>query len=174
MKKVKKILGCSLAMMVLSTTLVYAQIPEWSTLSGNYGESVLLTEETQSEDTISETRRGIILSTGMLEISNNADGTLHINCDTSAHKKVDKIYQTVFLDEWNEEDEDWVQVGYWEFVRSKEEEEDEDLSFYHVGFTVTGCQVGRYYRARAMHLVELGDRMEGKATQTNGVLLTNN
>ena len=43
---------------------------------------------------------------------------------------------------------------------------------YHVGFIVSGCELNRYYRARAMHLVQIGDDMEGKATETNGVLLT--
>ena len=46
------------------------------------------------------------------------------------------------------------------------------MSSYYVGFTVTDCPINRYYRARAMHLVEVGDLMEGKATETNGVLLT--
>ena len=34
-----------------------------------------------------------------------------------------------------------------------------------MGFTVTGCQPNRYYRARAMHLVEWGDEAEAKVTQ---------
>ena len=50
--------------------------------------------------------------------------------------------------------------------------EDENLTSYHVGFTVSGCEVNRYYRARAIHLVQWGDDAEGKSTQTNGVLLT--
>lgn len=47
------------------------------------------------------------------------------------------------------------------------------MNSYHVGFIVDNCVVNRYYRARAMHLVEWdGDQMEGKATETDGVLLT--
>ena len=114
--------------------------------------------------------RGKILSSGIIEISNQQDGTLHIAVDTYAHTVVDKIYQTVFLDVWDEEKENWVKVNHWDFERSIDEEA--DLSSYHVGFTVTGCEVNRYYRARAMHLVQIGDDMEGKATETNGVLLT--
>ena len=117
-------------------------------------------------------RRGRILSTAMLTITNEQDGTLYITVNTLAHKNVDKIYQTVFLDQWNEEKEDWVQIGYWEFVRSKEEESDGQLSSYPLELTVQNCELNKYYRARAMHLVEIGDNMEGKATQTDGVLLT--
>ena len=46
------------------------------------------------------------------------------------------------------------------------------MTSYHVGFFVDNCVVNRYYRARAMHLVEWGDEAEAKVTQTNGVLLT--
>jgi len=140
-------------------------------LASGHSESILLSEEqTRDLDETSDTTRGKILSTSMLEIANNEDGTLHISVDTYAHKIVDKIYQTVFLDKWDEKEENWVQIGYWDFERSIEEEA--DLSYYHVGFTVKGCELNRYYRARAMHLVELDDILEGKATQTNGVLLT--
>ena len=83
---------------------------------------------------------------------------------------MDRIYQVVFLDVWDEAKEDWVQIAEWKFERTKEEEA--DLSSYYVVFTVTDCPINRYYRARAMHLVEVGDLMEGKATETNGVLLT--
>ena len=128
--------------------------------------------ENYSEDKFEEYARGTILSAGILRITNEKDGTLHISVDTAAHKQVDKIYQTVFLEMWDEANEDWVQVGSWDFERSKEEV-DNNLTSYHVGFTVSGCEVNRYYRAQAIHLVELGDDLEGKSTKTNGVLLTN-
>ena len=91
---------------------------------------------------------------------------------TSKNNNFDKIYETVFLDVWDDSKEDWVQIGKWDFERSKEEVENEELSTFYVGFTVSGCELNRYYRARAMHLVQWGDDMEGKATETNGVLLT--
>ena len=59
------------------------------------------------------------------------------------------------------------------FSFNKEETDDGKLSSYRVSFLVTGCELNHYYRARAMHLVEWdGDQMEGKATETDGVLLT--
>lgn len=68
--------------------------------------------------------------------------------------------------------EGWSKLVNGILKRQKEESEDEIFAEYHVGFTVTGCQPNRYYRARAMHLVEWGDEAEAKVTQTNGVLLT--
>ena len=113
-----------------------------------------------------------MFSTAVLRIYNGQDGTLNISVDTLAHVNVDSIYQSVFLDKWNEKKNAWVKVEYWEFERTKEEEEDGKLSSYHVDLTVSGCEGNQYYRARAIHLVQLGDDAEGKSTQTDGVLLT--
>lgn len=175
MKKIKKIFGMAAMITMLASNIVYAQNPvlEEIAISDYQSESVLLPSNVlESQNDGYAERRGVILSTAMLTITNQQDGTLYVTVNTVAHRNVDKIYQTVFLDEWNEEDEDWVKVGYWEFERSKEEEEDGNLSSYHVGFTVQNATLNKYYRARAIHLVELGDDLEGKSTQTNGVLLT--
>ena len=128
--------------------------------------------ENESVDEVQDAERGLRLSTAVLRIVNEQNGDLYINVDTLTHKFVDKIYEIVFLDVWDDSKEDWVQIGKWDFERSKEEEENEELSSFYVGFTVSGCELNRYYRARAMHLVQWGDDMEGKATETNGVLLT--
>ena len=172
MKKLKRLVFAAVSIMMMLVQVAYAQMPNWEDMLDYHSQSVLKPGELTDTDRVSGGARGIMLSTAILNITNEEDGTLYITADILVHKKIDKAYQTVFLDEWNEEKNDWVQIGYWEFERSKEEEEDGELTSYHVGFTVTGCVVNRYYRARAMHLVELGDQMEGKATQTNGVLLT--
>lgn len=171
MKKWMRALICSVIMIVMLVQNAYANMPTWEQLASEDSNSNLLTEK-QAEEIVNETARGTMFSTAVLRIYNGQDGTINISVDTIAHINVDKIYQTVFLDEWNEEKSTWVKVGYWEFERAKEEEDDGELSSYHVDLTVTGCEVNHYYRARAMHLVELGDYMEGKATQTDGVLLT--
>jgi len=166
MKKVRRCIYGVLVGMVMMTNTAYA-MPNvtWGELARTNMQSTVLTNGETDNIT-----RGKVFSTGMLEITNQQDGTLHISVDTYAHVVVDKIYQTVFLEVWDEKKEDWVNVNHWDFVKSIEEEP--RLSSYHVGFTVSGCEVNKYYRARAMHLVEWGDNMEGKATQTDGVLLT--
>ena len=172
MKKIKSRICSILVSMVMMTSTAYA-MPRmsWNQLEQESTQSILLTDgQSSAIDTTDNVTRGQVFSTGMVEITNQQDGTLHISVDTYAHVVVDKIYQTVFLDVWNEEEETWEKVNYWDFERSREEEP--DLSAYHVGFTVTGCEVNRYYRARALHLVQWGDDAEGKSTQTDGVLLT--
>lgn len=173
MKLVRRLWCSTLLFVLMMAKMVYASELTWSDFAGNHKESVLLPENVkEAEDSTEEIERGIRLSAGVLRIANGEDGTLHITVETFAHTEVDIIYQTVFLDEWDEDREDWKQIGKWDFEKTKEESEDEIFEEYHVGFTVTGCQPNRYYRARAMHLVEWGDEAEAKVTQTNGVLLT--
>lgn len=172
MKKVRRCIYGVLVGMVMMTNTAYA-MPNvtWGELARTNMQSTVLTNGERTSTNITDNiTRGKVFSTGMLEITNQQDGTLHISVDTYAHVVVDKIYQTVILEVWDEKKEDWVNVNHWDFVKSIEEEP--RLSSYHVGFTVSGCEVNKYYRARAMHLVEWGDNMEGKATQTDGVLLT--
>ncbi len=173
MKKLKKLIGVTLLVTMFATKMTYAAEMKWENLPGHHNQSILLEDNVvKSTDTIENVARGRYLSTALLEIENREDGTLHVGVDTMAHVYVDRIYQVVFLDVWDESNEDWQQIGSWTFERLKEEEDDKKLSSYYVGFTVTDCPVNRYYRARAMHLVQIGDDMEGKATETNGVLLT--
>lgn len=172
-KRIKRLLSVLLMLVIMTSNVSYAREIDWGDFAIPTRTSVCLPQSIlEAQDIANTQRRGRILSTAMLSITNEQDGTLYIAVNTSAHKNVDKIYQTVFLDQWDEEKEDWVQIGYWEFVRDKEEESDGQLSSFPLGFTVKDCQLNKYYRARAMHLVEIGDNMEGKATQTDGVLLT--
>lgn len=172
MKAMKRIIGVALIFTLMTCGTAFAGLKDVrNSLLTTYTQSRLLADTCVNDGDITpNSARGIVFSAGMLELVNKQDGTLHISVDTYAHVVVDKIYQTVFLDVWNEEEETWEKVNYWDFERSREEEP--DLSAYHVGFTVTGCEVNRYYRARALHFVQWGDDMEGKSTQTNGVLLT--
>ena len=172
MKRMKKLVCATMMFVfVMAGTAHAMSLPSWDSLAEETSQSVLLSDnQVKSKDTTQNVARGTVFSAGMIEISNEQDGTLYISVDTFAHKTVDKIYQTVFLDVWDEENETWKQLKYWDFERSIEEED--DLTSYHVGFIVSGCELNRYYRARAMHLVQWGDHYEGKATETNGVLLT--
>ena len=162
MKAMKRIIGVALIFTLMTCGTAFAGLKDVR--------NSLLTTCVNDGDITPNSARGIVFSAGMLELVNKQDGTLHISVDTFAHSVVDDIYQSVFLDMWDESKEKWVQVGHWEFEKTIKE--DENLTSYHVGFTVSGCEVNRYYRARAIHLVQWGDDAEGKSTQTDGVLLT--
>lgn len=161
-----------IVMLVFMTNTVFASETGWKNTSGNHEESVLLpVSSIRAIDRIQSQARGEYISTGILEIKNQRNGDIYISVDTLAHLNVDRIRHTVFLDRWNEKTEAWDQIDSWTFEKTKEEEGGE-LSMMTDAFTITGLPVNRYYRARGLHMVEIGDEIEGCATETHGVLIT--
>jgi len=174
MRKLKKISALVIILSLLLSFHGYAYSLEWEDVPGNHGESSLLSlGEICARDEYRTIARGDFLSGGATDISNKQDGTLLIGIDTYAHRNVDRIFHTVFLDQWDEDEEDWYQVNSWNFVKSKNEVANGDLSMLLTSFTVSGYEVGKYYRVRGLHGVEYNDEVEATATETNGVLLTN-
>ena len=107
-----------------------------------------------------------------MDIRDNGDGTLYLCIETYAHKNVDRIVQTLYLEKWNESKNDWDPVDDWEFETTKSENGGE-LYSYTVELEVSGCTVNREYRARGVHLVRLGSQTETLSSRTEGVRLTN-
>lgn len=169
----KKIRGALIVLVLLLCipTKVFATEYSWNMMPGHHNQSILLTNnEMSSKDTIQFNARGEILSEGSVEIANRGDGTIYISIDTSAHRNVDRIFHTVFLDQWDDSRQDWKQVDYFEFEATKAE--NPNLSLLINSFTVSGYPANKYYRVRGLHAVELGDDIEGCATETDGVLIT--
>lgn len=167
MKKII-LLVCMLFMMA---NTAYASELTWETAPGHHGQSTLLEPEFKSsQDTVQRYGKGEYLSTGRVEIVNQGDGSIYICVDTLAHVEVDRIRHTVFLDQWDEKAKNWVQVDSWNFERTKEEVG--ELSAMTDTITIRNVATNRYYRARGLHMVEIGDEIEGCATETDGVLIT--
>ena len=114
----KKIIALLCMIFVMANT-AYASELTWETAPGHHGQSVLLEAEVQySEDIVHRYGKGEYLSTGRIEIVNQRNGSIYICVDTFAHVNVDRIRHTVFLDQWDERKQDWVQVDSWEFERT--------------------------------------------------------
>ena len=174
MNIVKRIVILTTVISLIMSFSAYASEISWETVQGTHNESVLLSEdETVAEDIYQTVARGDFLSAGALEVMNNQDGTIGINIDTYAHNDVDRIFHTVFVDQWDEEEEDWIPLASWNFSKSKEETSDGKLSYLMTSFTLTGYETNKYYRARGLHGVEYNDEIEACATETDGVLITN-
>lgn len=157
----------------LMSMTAFASNFTWSNAPGDHGPSVLLPQgETSSKGSYEAYARGDIISSGTVEIINEQNGDITISIETYAHRSMDKISHTVFLDRWDDENDDWVQVGYWEF--EKEKSNNENLTNLRTSFTVSGYPVNQYYRVRGLHLVELGDDVEGCASKTDGLYITKN
>lgn len=170
--KIKKILSLVIAFSIFLSIPAFAGELTWENLPGHHNQSILLEHgEITSKDTVNRYGRGEIISTGITEITNEQNGNMRVWIGTYAHKNVDRIHHAVSLDQWDESKEDWVQVGFWEFEKTKEEANGK-LSSFSTDFTLTGYEVNKYYRVRGIHVVELGDEMEGCATETDGVKLT--
>jgi len=173
MKKIKKVIMLILVFAMCTSINAYAEGYDWNSLPGHHNQSILLdANKKTAKDTVLFNGRGEILSSGSVEITNNEDGTIYISIDTSAHRNVDRIFHTVFLDQWDESRKDWKQVDYFEFEAIKDEKN--NLSLLVNSFTVSGYPINKYYRVRGLHRVEIGDEIEGCATETNGVLITKN
>ena len=173
MKKKNILIMLIASMCMLLHISAYANEFSWENVSGTHGESILLpANELLSRDEYRTVARGDFLSAGATEIRNGQDGSMTICIDTYAHHDVDSIFHTVFLDQWDEDDQDWYQVGYWDFVQTKEETEDGSLHELITIMRVTGYPTGKYYRLRGLHGVEYNDEIEATATETNGVLIT--
>jgi len=174
MRKVKECIVLAICVSLLMNLVAYANVLPQGKIRSNYDNSTLLPETTLSaSDEYHAVARGDFLSGASLDITNGQDGTIFISIDTYAHHNVDRIFHTVFLDQWDEDEEDWYQVNSWNFVKSKNEVANGDLSMLLTSFTVSGYEVGKYYRVRGLHGVEYNDEVEATATETNGVLLTN-
>lgn len=146
----------------------------WESAIGHHNQSILLpSTEMTAKDIVQRNARGDYLSMGTVEINNMENGTIRIIAETYAHCNVDWMRHTIFLDQWDDEKEDWVQVGYWDFERYKEDVENNELYYFATEMTLSGYSVNKYYRVRGLHAVELYDEIEACATETNGILITN-
>ena len=173
MKKLIKSLLFAMMMSIVTVIPAFAIEWNWESVPGHHNQSVLLEDDvTSAEDSIYRYGRGDYLSEGYIEITNMQDGTLKVEVMTFAHMNVDRILHSFFVDVWDEERDDWIQVGYWHVEKTKEEVENEELFMLSSTVILSDCEVGRYYRARGLHGVELYDELEACATETDGVQLT--
>lgn len=175
MKNFRKISFVTMLFCFLMVTTVWANEIDWANVPGHYNQSVLLDEsETRASDSFHQYGRGEYLAEGSTEIVNYGNGQIYICVDTYAYVNVDAIYHSVFLEYWDEDENDWIQVGSWDFEKYKSETPNGQLYRLSTDFILTGYETGLYYRVRGLHGVEVYDEFEGCATETNGVLITDN
>lgn len=171
MRKVKRGLFLTMAATMLLSSNVYGA-PLSETLTVRPAEHpVSFNSVGYEEDIVHADPRGEILSTGIVAISDNGDGTFYVSIETYAHENADEIAQTLYLEIWDEGRDDWVYVDDWEFATTKEENGGE-LYEYVVEMNIDGCEVGESYRVRGSHMVRVGSKTESFSSMTDGVTLT--
>lgn len=158
----------------LLTNTAFATELNWETVPGHHNQSVLLdSSETSARDSVYRYGRGEFLAEGSAQIVNEQNGDIYISVDTFAYVNVQRIFHSVFLDYWDDDENDWIQVGYWHFEETQENAGGE-LYRLSTNFTLTGYEIGLYYRVRGLHGVEYNDEIEACATESDGVLITDN
>lgn len=162
-----------IVMSILFSFQTFAEELNWEDFYGDDTVCVLTPEGTVvSRDEKKIHRRNEVLSTAIAQITNEGKGKIGILLTTLAHVNVDKIRQEAFLDKYDPEAEDWVNVGSYNFVATKDEYPD-GFSYLQSSITVKNQPAGYYYRVRGLHAVWLDGEMDGFSTRTNGVLITN-
>ena len=171
MRKAKRGLFLTLAATMLLSANAYGAAPSGRLTTHPVEHPVSVSSVSYREDIVHADPRGEILSTGLVAISDNGDGTFDLRIETYAHKNADEISHTLYLEVWDEGRDDWVYVEDWEFSTTKEENGGE-LYEYVVEMNVVGCEVGESYRVRGSHWVRVGSKTESFSSRTDGVTLT--
>ena len=171
MRKAKRGLFLTMAATMLLSVNAYGAAPSGELTIHPVEYPVFFNGASYKEDIVHATPRGEILSTGIVVINDNGDGTFYTRIETYAHENADEISQPLFLEIWDEDRDDWVYVDDWEFSTTKEENGGE-LYEYVVEMELDGCEVGESYRVRGLHMVRVGSKTESFSSMTDGVTLT--
>ena len=117
----RKLMILVMVISFLMTMPAFAAEITWENVQGHHNQIQLLAEEvTTATDSMYGYARGDILSTSTTEITNEQDGTLFVRITTYAHTYVDRIHHAMYLDQWDAGNNQWVQIYYWDFEKTKE------------------------------------------------------
>lgn len=164
LKKLREIVFVSVLFILCGTSLAFAE-----------DESTLLPEgQAVSISIDSADPRGMLIASRVARITNNEDGTLSVSGQIIAHVTLDYAYICLYLDKYNPDTEEWVNISSKEDEFTLEEKGEAFMGFPLASYTLTGPDVepGYYYRVRGTFLAKQGGRRETGNADTDGVLLT--
>ena len=102
--------------------------------------------------------------TGECSISKAGVGRIYCFGATTAHHEVDQLAVVVYVDQYDEETGDWLQIDAWAEVL-------EDDYFVYTSKSIM-VDRGYYYRVHADHIVRKGDDpTEETFSATNGIFI---
>lgn len=165
MKKIIKVFLVIIVLNVLLNLTAFAEDIEWR-------QSKLLPENVKYSIGYGHQERGDYLSSALLSITNEGYSSIGIYAGTFCHVPVKKIRMAVYLDRWDENEEDWFQVDYYNFTY-EDKEGKKDLTSATESFSVIGLPANCYYRLRGFICVwpfSGGSEMQGPVT--DGILIT--
>lgn len=153
---------CSIA--ILSTMMVSVVSAETLDTVPKKVDGSYLTHETSSTGNSSNSvTRGEYLMTGSCTISNAGLTRVYAYGSTTANMRVNFMSTIVYVDQYDEETEEWTQVYGWV--------EEVENDYYMSTDAVVEVEPGYYYRVRAIHIA--GDQYpyDETASVTNGIFV---
>ena len=143
-----------------SSLNVYAAENELKKVDGSY-----LTNDDYSEGHSSDNlTRGIHMMDGECSISKAGRDEIYCYGATTANHEVDRLIVIVYVDQYQEDLDEWTQIDWWMTEANND-------YYVHTDKTLEVPR-GYYYRVHADHFVEEGDDpMEETFTFTNGIYL---
>lgn len=115
--------------------------------------------------------RGEVISTGIVEITDELDGNVGVSIHTYAHVPCDRICNALTLQRWDDSKEEWIQVIRFDFEAKKEDNPEEKLTYLINSVLVEDLPAGSY-RAKGLHAVYLNGEYEGYSSKTHGIQIT--
>lgn len=116
--------------------------------------------------------RGRVLSSAGLGLSNDKDGLLGVYAETLCHVPVKEIQMTIYLEVWDEANQDWEYVNEYSYSWHSSDVPDKDLTDVSVSFDIEGLARGKTYSLRGYHTAKNFDNVsEIMVTETGGILL---
>lgn len=145
--------------MIMTVSIVYTEASETEEAKKVDG-SYLTTEESSTGYSNSKTK-GKYLMTGDCTISKAGRGRVYAYASTTANQEVNYIATIVYVEQYNEEEDEWGQVDWWM-------EKVENDIYMSTAKTVP-VDGGYYYRVVANHLAGDAYPYEETASVTNGI-----
>lgn len=148
-------------MMTVSVTNVHASDSGQKIVDGSY-----LTNEKSSEGHASSVTRGYYLMEGECSISRAGLTRVYAYASTTANQTVNYMATLVFVDQYNEAEDEWGQVYAWSEVAHND--------YYMSTAKSVTVDRGYYYRVRAHHLAgDVAPNYDETASFTNGIFVPN-
>ena len=174
-KGIKILFGMCLMSLCLPFSAFASTLENWEQVAQREyenEESVLLPKGAKMTTELPNSIRGRYIASSGLMIINEGYGVLGIHADTLAYEPVQKIKMTIYIDQWDEVNQDWSQIDS-KALTYEYQEGDDDLHAVSEYYLVENLETGKYYRLRGLHAVWSFDGyIETHATTTDGILVT--
>ena len=171
MKKIWRQIVIFLSVNILAMTNIYLpSLAAETYVADNIDEPSELLPKNVKSNKVSEksVRRGEFFAQADLMITDEGDGNVGAFAVAYMDHAVDEVYITIYLDRWNDEEERWQMVTYYD-AEFYAEDYPEGLTDPTVDITFLNQERGHYYRLRSAFSAVYDNDYEGFSPTTSGI-----